>query len=168
MSYDWSLLLAKNYRCMETCLQDLFSVHDLWLAPALHLAVVGFLSPVPEAMAFARRALIAVLSAQACSLVSAGPLNNLLADLTGQHHDGSSTCLADGHTHACSHASSFTGFFPDAAAPAHSDHFFPSISTETVSGSADAHQGDVAHLDQFDSSLLANRRPKMFVSFDKK
>ncbi|CAJ1432835.1 unnamed protein product [Effrenium voratum] len=110
---------------------------------------------------------LAVLCAVQASLVSAGPLNNLLADLTGQHHDGSSTCLADGHTHACSHASSFTGFFPDAAAPAHSDHFFPSISTETVSGSADAHQGDVAHLDQFDSSLLANRRPKMFVSFDK-
>ena len=111
---------------------------------------------------------VLAIFASVCSLVSAGPLNNLLADLTGQHHDGSSTCLADGHTHACSHASSFTGFFPDAAAPAHSDHFFPSISTETVSGSADAHQGDVAHLDQFDSSLLANRRPKMFVSFDKK
>ena len=116
-------------------------------------------------MAFSCKALLVLLAAQACSLVSAGPLNNLLADLTG-HNDGSSTCLADGQ-HACSHASSFTGFFPDAVAPAHADHFFPSISAETVSG-PDAHQGDVAHLDQFDSSLLANRRPKMFVSFDKK
>eukprot|EP00435_Cladocopium_sp_Y103_P074209 s1385_g47.t1 len=29
------------------------------------------------------------------------------------------------------------------------------------------HQGDAAHLDQFDQSLLATRRPKTYVSFHK-
>ena len=120
-------------------------------------------------MAF--KALAILLAAQARSLVSAGPLNNLLADMAGQHdHEGSSSCLADAHhAHACGPmASSFTAFFPDAVAPAHSDHFLPSISTESVSGSHAVHQGDAAHLDQFDQSLLATRRPKMFVSFEKK
>mmetsp|Transcript_86332 Transcript_86332/g.105937 ORF Transcript_86332/g.105937 Transcript_86332/m.105937 type:complete len:105 (-) Transcript_86332:28-342(-) len=90
-------------------------------------------------------------------------VGNLVSDLTGQHsHDGHSTGLADDH-HA--HAfgpmvSSFTAFFPDAAAH-HSDHFLPSIAPETV------HQGDSVHLDQFDPSLMANRRPKMSVSFHK-
>eukprot|EP00435_Cladocopium_sp_Y103_P073663 s1385_g44.t1 len=55
----------------------------------------------------------------------------------------------------------FTAFFPDAVAPHHSDHFLPSIAPETV------HQGDAAHLDQFDQSLLATRRPKTYVSFHK-
>ena len=115
-------------------------------------------------------AVVILLAAQAGSLVSAGPLNNLLADMAGQHdHEGSSSCLADAHhAHACGPmASSFTAFFPDAVAPAHSDHFLPSISTESVSGSHAVHQGDAAHLDQFDQSLLATRRPKMFVSFNK-
>ena len=119
-------------------------------------------------MAF--KALAILFAAQAGSLVSAGPLSNLLADMTGQHdHHESSTCLADDqHAHACGPmASSFTAFFPDAVAPAHSDHFLPSISSETVSGSHAVHQGDAAHLDQFDQSLLATRRPKMFVSFNK-
>ena len=91
-------------------------------------------------------------------------MSNLVSDLTGQHsHDGHSTCLADGHHgHGFGPmASSFTAFFPDAVAPHHSDHFLPSISPETV------HQGDAAHLDQFDQSLLATRRPKMNVSFHK-
>ena len=91
-------------------------------------------------------------------------VSNLVSDLTGQHsHDGHSTCLADGHHgHGFGPmASSFTAFFPDAVAPHHSDHFLPSISPETV------HQGDAAHLDQFDQSLLATRRPKMNVSFHK-
>lgn len=119
------------------------------------------------------KALVILFAAQAGCLVSAGPLNNLLADLTGQHHhEGSSSGLMDGHNvhdTACGPmASSFTTFFPDAAAPVHSDHFFPSISSESVSGSHAVHQGDAAHLDQFDQSLLATRRPKMFVSFEKK
>ena len=91
-------------------------------------------------------------------------MSNLVSDLTGQHsHDGHSTCLADGHHgHGFGPmASSFTAFFPDAVAPHHSDHFLPSISPETV------HQGDAAHLDQFDQSLLAARGPKMNVSFHK-
>ena len=91
-------------------------------------------------------------------------MSNLVSDLTGQHsHDGHSTCLADGHHgHGFGPmASSFMAFFPDAVAPHHSDHFLPSISPETV------HQGDAAHLDQFDQSLLATRRPKMNVSFHK-
>ena len=112
------------------------------------------------------KAIVLLLAAQAASLVSAGPLNNLLADLTGHHH-ASSAGLADEHGHVCGPiASSFTAFFPDAVAPAHSDHFLPSVSSEAVSGHA-VHQGDAAHLDQFDQSLLATRRPKMFVSFNK-
>eukprot|EP00438_Fugacium_kawagutii_P018989 Skav203207 [mRNA] locus=scaffold1148:75653:79031:- [translate_table: standard] len=89
-------------------------------------------------------------------------VSNLVSDVTGQHsHDGHSTCLADGHHgHAFGPmASSFTAFFPDAVDPHHSDHFLPSISQDTV------HQGDAAHLDQFDQSLLATRRPKTYVSF---
>ena len=88
-------------------------------------------------------------------------MSNLVSDVTGHSHDGHSTCLADGHHgHAFGPmASSFTAFFPDAVAPHHSDHFLPSISGETV------HQGDSAHLDQFDQSLLATRRPKNYVSF---
>ena len=89
-------------------------------------------------------------------------VSNWVAD--GQHsHDGHSTCLADSHHgHAFGPmASSFTAFFPDAVAPHHSDHFLPSIAPETV------HQGDAAHLDQFDQSLLATRRPKTYVSFHK-
>ena len=85
-------------------------------------------------------------------------LKSLVSNLvSGQHsHDGHSTCLSDGHHgHAFGPmASSFTAFFPDAVAPHHSDHFLPSIAPETV------HQGDAAHLDQFDQSLLATRRPK--------
>lgn len=81
-------------------------------------------------------------------------LGSLVSDLTGHSH---ATCLADDHHgHALAPmASSFTAFFPDAAH--HSDHFLPSIAPETV-------QGDTAHLDQFDQSLMA-RRPKMAVSF---
>ena len=90
-------------------------------------------------------------------------VSSLVSD--GQHsHDGHSTCLADGHHgHAFGPmASSFTAFFPDAVAPHHSDHFLPSVAPETV------HQGDAAHLDQFDQSLLATRRPKTYVSFHHK
>ena len=91
-------------------------------------------------------------------------MSNLVSDVSGHSHDGHSTCLADGHHgHAFGPmASSFTAFFPDAVAPHHSDHFLPSISGETV------HQGDSAHLDQFDQSLLATRRPKNYVSFHEK
>ncbi|CAL1165922.1 unnamed protein product [Cladocopium goreaui] len=92
-------------------------------------------------------------------------LKSLVSNLvSGQHsHDGHSTCLSDGHHgHAFGPmASSFTAFFPDAVAPHHSDHFLPSIAPETV------HQDDAAHLDQFDQSLLATRRPKTYVSFHK-
>ena len=56
-------------------------------------------------------------------------------------------------------ASSFTAFFPDVAP--HHDQFLPSIAPETV------HQGDAVHLDQFNESLMATRRPKMAVSFHK-
>ncbi|CAL1151901.1 unnamed protein product [Cladocopium goreaui] len=87
-------------------------------------------------------------------------VGNLVADLTHQHHDGHATCLADGHHAFGQMASSFTAFFPDAA-PHHSDQFLPSIAPETV------HQGDAVHLDQFDQSLMATRRPKMLVSFHK-
>ena len=97
-----------------------------------------------------------------CNMALKSLVSNLVSD--GQHsHDGHSTCLADGHHgHAFGPmASSFTAFFPDAVAPHHSDHFLPSIEPETV------HQGDAAHLDQFDQSLLAARRPKTYVSFHK-
>ena len=83
-----------------------------------------------------------------------------MSDLTG-HSDGHATCLADGHPHFGHMVSSFTAFFPDAASH-HSDQFLPSISGETV------HQGEAAHLDQFDQSLLATRRPKNYVSFHEK
>ena len=97
-----------------------------------------------------------------CNMALKSLVSNSVSD--GQHsHDGHSTCLADGHHgHAFGPmASSFTAFFPDAVAPHHSDHFLPSIEPETV------HQGDAAHLDQFDQSLLATRRPKTYVSFHK-
>ena len=129
-------------------------------------ASVLFRSGQLPVSSMAVKAIVLLLAAQAASLVSAGPLNNLLADLTGHHH-ASSAGLADEHGHVCGPiASSFTAFFPDAVAPAHSDHFLPSVSSEAVSGHA-VHQGDAAHLDQFDQSLLATRRPKMFVSFNK-
>ena len=87
-------------------------------------------------------------------------VGNLVADLTHQHYDRHATCVADGHHAFGQMASSFTAFFPDAA-PHHSDQFLPSVAPETV------HQGDAVHLDQFDQSLMATRRPKMLVSFHK-
>mmetsp|Transcript_58356 Transcript_58356/g.109227 ORF Transcript_58356/g.109227 Transcript_58356/m.109227 type:complete len:122 (+) Transcript_58356:77-442(+) len=114
--------------------------------------------------------LIVALLALACPGVLAGPLSNLLAGLAGETGHHNATCLSDGHegAHACGMATSFTAFFPDATA-SHSDHFLPDISSQSVSGAHDAHSGDAAHLDQFDQpSLLTGRRPKMFVSFNKK
>mmetsp|Transcript_26638 Transcript_26638/g.62351 ORF Transcript_26638/g.62351 Transcript_26638/m.62351 type:complete len:121 (-) Transcript_26638:86-448(-) len=117
----------------------------------------------------ASKAFAVALIACACRVVSAGPLSNLLADLTGQNSHHNATCLSDAHegsAHACGLASSFTAFFPDAAAH-QSDHFLPEISSQSVSGSHDMQHGD--HMDQFDQqSLLTGRRPKMFVSFNKK
>ena len=115
------------------------------------------------------KAFVIALVACASRTVSAGPLNNLLADLTGQNSHHNATCLSDGHegAHACGLASSFTAFFPDAASH-QSDHFLPEISSQSLSGSHDVQHGDV-HMDQFDQqSLLAGKRPKMFVSFEKK
>ena len=109
-----------------------------------------------------------VLAVHVCRMVSAGPLSNLLADLTGQSSQHNATCLSDGHeggAHACGLASSFTAFFPDAASH-QSDQFLPEISSQSVSGHHESH-GQV-QLDQFDQSLLTGKRPKMFVSFDKK
>ena len=78
-------------------------------------------------------------------------VSNLVSDLAGQHsHD---------HHAFGQVASSFTAFFPDVAP--HHDQFLPSIAPETV------HQGDAVHLDQFNESLMATRRPKMPVSFHK-
>ena len=78
-------------------------------------------------------------------------VSNLFSDLAGQHsHD---------HHAFGQVASSFTAFFPDVAP--HHDQFLPSIAPETV------HQGDAVHLDQFNESLMATRRPKMAVSFHK-
>ena len=78
-------------------------------------------------------------------------VSNLVSDLAGQHsHD---------HHAFGQVASSFTAFFPDVAP--HHDQFLPSMAPETV------HQGDAVHLDQFNESLMATRRPKMPVSFHK-
>ena len=94
-----------------------------------------------------------------CSQARAGPLSGLLASLTG--HDNA-TC-ADTH-HAC--ATSFGAFFPETAATHAADHFLPDISS-SVADASDAHHD--GHLEQIDSSsLLTGRRPKMFVSFEKK
>ena len=96
-----------------------------------------------------------------CSQALAGPLSGLLAGLTG--HDNA-TC-ADTH-HACS-ATSFAAFFPEPAATHAAEHFLPDISSSSVSGGQDAHHA--APIEQFEtSSLLTGRRPRMFVSFEKK
>ena len=90
------------------------------------------------------------------SQAAAGPLSGLLASLTG--HDNA-TC-ADTH-HAC--ATSFAAFFPAHA----TEHFLPDISSSSVADASAAHHD--GHMDQFDSSsLLTGRRPRMFVSFEKK
>ncbi|CAE7312851.1 unnamed protein product [Symbiodinium natans] len=119
-------------------------------------------------MAVCKPFVIALL-AYASRMVAGGPLSNLLADLTGQNSHHNATCLSDTHegsAHVCGMASSFTAFFPDAASH-QSDHFLPEISTQSVSGPHDSHHGD--HMDQFDQqSLLTGKRPKMFVSFEKK
>ncbi|CAE7716069.1 unnamed protein product [Symbiodinium pilosum] len=95
-----------------------------------------------------------------CSQAVAGPLSGLLASLTGHEN---ATC-ADTH-HAC--ATSFAAFFPDTAATHAADHFLPDISSSSVADGHEAHHD--GHMDQFDSSSLLNgRRPRMFVSFEKK
>ncbi|OLP99237.1 hypothetical protein AK812_SmicGene18211 [Symbiodinium microadriaticum] len=94
------------------------------------------------------------------SQAAAGPLSGLLASLTG--HDNA-TC-ADTH-HAC--ATSFAAFFPETAATHATEHFLPDISSSSVADASAAHHD--GHMDQFDSSsLLTGRRPRMFVSFEKK
>ena len=95
-----------------------------------------------------------------CSHAVAGPLSGLLASLTG--HDNA-TC-ADTH-HSC--ATSFAAFFPETASTHAAEHFLPDISSSSVANTHDAqHDGQ---LDQFDSgSLLTGRRPRTFVSFEKK
>lgn len=94
------------------------------------------------------------------SQAAAGPLSGLLASLTG--HDNA-TC-ADTH-HAC--ATSFAAFFPETAATHATEHFLPDISSSSVADASAAHHD--GPMDQFDSSsLLTGRRPRMFVSFEKK
>mmetsp|Transcript_53817 Transcript_53817/g.97054 ORF Transcript_53817/g.97054 Transcript_53817/m.97054 type:complete len:130 (+) Transcript_53817:10-399(+) len=97
-----------------------------------------------------------------CCPVLGGPLSGLLAGLAGS--DANATCADSHHTgaHAC--VTSFAAFFPEPASQA--DHFLPDISSSSI---ASGHDSASAPLDQFDSqSLLAGRRPRIFVSFDKK
>ena len=94
----------------------------------------------------------------ACSSAVGGPLGGLLASLTG--HEANATC----DHHACA-ATSFAAFFPEAADHAAS-HFLPDISGDSITG---GHAHDDSHLDQFaGESLLSSRRPRIFVSFEKK
>ena len=102
--------------------------------------------------------------AVACSSAVGGPLSGLLASLTS--HETNATC-AEHHACAASAATSFGAFFP--AADHAASHFLPDISSDSITG-GHSHAPPVdSHLDQFDGqSLLSSRRPRIFVSFEKK
>ena len=98
-----------------------------------------------------------------CSSALGGPLSGLLASLTG--HEANATC-ADSH-HACA-ATSFAAFFPEPTDHGTS-HFLPDISSSSITNGHEHEAPNHAQLDQFDGqSLLSSRRPRTFVSFEKK